>query len=607
MSDLKEKIKELPDSPGVYLMKDEKGEVIYVGKAKNLKNRVRSYFQTTSGDTRYLKGFLERLIHDIEIIVTRSEKEAILLENTLIKQYSPRYNIRLKDDKDFLFVMINFGKEFPYLELIRRPEKYLYSKERKFFGPYHSAKAARRTVRIASRYFKLRVCSDTTLKTRKNPCVLYQLGYCSAPCAGKVSPEEYRKLLDMAVLFLSGRYKKVIEELEKKMKISSQNLEFEKAAYYRDQIRAIEFSISGQAVEFIEDIDADIFGYYQTEDKLVISVVKLREGKIIYKENFGFKVEEFPLEERLSSFLFQYYRWIEPSPLLLLPVEIDEREFLEEYLSEKIDGKVNIKVPKRGVYKELLDIAMKNAKQSFEIQEAKELNIEHMLKMLQYRLRLKKIPYRIECVDIAHLSGTMTTASLAVMIKGEYSGELSRLFNVSIESGDDYSAMYEVLKRRFSHAIKGEEGWELPQLLVVDGGRGQLNIAKRVLKELNIEDVDIIAIAKDRGRRTGDLIYTVDSKTPIKVREADYLYLISRIRDEAHRLAGKLHSLRREKRYRTSILDKIPDIGEKRKKLLLSHFKDIEKIKNADIEELASIKGIGRKVAEKIYKYFHSE
>lgn len=604
---IKEKLKDLPNSPGVYLMKNKEGEIIYIGKANNLRNRVRSYFQSKSGDSRYLLGFLEKEVADIDIIVTRNEKEALILENNLIKEHSPRYNIRLKDDKDFLYIMINLEKDYPYLELIRRASRY-FSKggKIKFFGPYHSAKAARKTVKVVSRYFKLRVCSDTVLKSRKRACVLHQLGYCSGPCIQKISPQEYKNYVSMALLFLSGKYSEVISKLKEEMTNAAKNLEFEKATYYRDQIRAIELTMGSQAIALLEDVDVDLLGYCLKENTLLVSIIKVREGKIIYKESFNFKEYNIPLEEGLPSFLMQYYLWIEPAPIILLPLEIEGKESLEEYLSEKRGAPVSIKVPKKGIYKQLLDIAMENATTVLNSSSTQQVNIDYMLSMIKYKLNLKKTPHKIECVDIAHTGGDKTTASIAVMVDGEYRGDLSKLFHVKSEGGDDYLAMYEVLKRRFTHWKQGDKGWELPELLVVDGGKGQLNVAKRVIKEFGLNDLDVIAIAKGEKRK-GDTIYTTESKLGIKVKENSYLFLISKIRDEAHRLAGKLHSIKWKKIYKQSLLDNIPNIGETRKKLLLEHFQDIEEIKKADLKQLESIKGIGRKVAEQIYKYFHND
>src|SRR3990170_886913 len=488
----RERLKDMPQSPGVYLMKGNKGEVLYIGKAKNIRNRVRSYFQETS-DTRHTIKFLASKIHDIEYLVTTNEKEAIILEDTLLKKYKPRYNIRLKDDKTYVSIKLTLQEKFPRILIIRQIKK----DGSRYFGPYPSAQKARETVRFVRHIFPLCTCSPSEFKNRVRPCLDYQLGICSAPCVNFISETAYKELVDKTTMFLEGRSKELLAELKANMNEASKSFEFEKAAKIRDQIQAIEATLEEQKVVSQKKIDRDIFAHIMEGDALLIQALFIRDGRLGGARDFFFAGQEFPAEEAISSFLSQYYRGDRFIPdEIILSLGIEDKDAIENWLSEKKGKKVKVLFPAKGNRFKLLKMAEVNAKEAVkrrtEMGEAKQTLLEE----LQKRLHLRKTPKIIEAFDISNISGKMAVGAMVVFEDAKPNKNKYRLYKIkTLEEPDDYGMMSEVLSRRYKKAI---EEINLPNLILVDGGKGQLNIAIKVLDELGIKDVDIAAIAKER-------------------------------------------------------------------------------------------------------------
>lgn len=485
-SELRERVGSLPQKPGVYIMRDSRDEIIYVGKAVNLRARVRSYF-TKSGDSRYFVQLLDKVLSRIDFIITSNEREALLLEANLIKKHRPRYNIRLRDDKNYLLVRLDEKKPFPRLDVVRR----FKDDGARYFGPYQSAYSARAATRFASRYFGLRICSDRNMKGRTRPCIQYHMGRCPAPCVLEVDPEEYAKRVGQVKLFLAGRHSTLSRELRSMMENASENLEFERAAKYRDVIRALDSVMEPQNVVFVRPIDQDVFGLARDNNRIEICVLEVRAGRLIGRRSFLLKRQEFPDGEVLSSFLVLYYMGGRLPPReILLPVELDDEEALAAELSELKKSKVGLKRPRRGTKRRLVEMAVNNAGESL-LRRLEGPDKIDLVERLARRLRLCKVPHRMECFDVSHTSGGEIRASMAVFVKGEPKKSEYRVFKIS-KTGDDqvcddYSSMKQALERRVRRALAGSEGWELPDLMIVDGGRGQLGVAEKVLREAGIE------------------------------------------------------------------------------------------------------------------------
>lgn len=602
---MRNKAKNAPRTTGVYLMIGKNGKVIYIGKAKNLRSRIRSYF--TGTDTRPMVSFLVPKIQDLEFIVTDTEKEALILENNLIKEHKPRYNVDLRDDKAFFNIRIDTKSPFPRFELVRRVKK----DGAQYFGPYSSSASVKDTLHFLQQIFPLRTCSNMELKSRKRPCIEYEIKRCTAPCCGLIKSKEYDKLVKDALIFLEGREKKLLSALRSRMTDAARNLRFEEAAVIRNRLAAIRKTLEKQRIVSMSFIDRDVFGLYMERGLTQIYAMFIRKGKIIGRKSFPLVKIGADSSEILSSLMKRYYDGDVFIPEeIIIPEYIDDGDVVAEWLTEKRGRRVSIVVPKRGQKKDLLDMAGDNAKNIFLTERNADHDKEEALQLLSKQLHLKRVPKRIECFDISNFGGTDAVGSMVTFAGGSPRKSEYRRFRIKTVHGmDDYAMIYEVLKRRY----KGKEN--LPDLIIVDGGKGQLGVALTVMKELEIKDIDIIGLAKEAGNDIGrkstsvrkgeDRVYIPGRKDPVYLsRDPKALFLLQRVRDEAHRFAISYHRNLKKKKDFHSVLDGIPAVGEFRKKALLTHFGDIEKIKKAPIEELQKVSGIGKETAVQIHNFF---
>src|SRR4051812_3832960 len=504
-------LERLPAAPGVYIMKDRRGKAVYIGKAAVLRNRVRQYFQASSGDNRDFVPLLEGIVADIETVVTSNEKEALLLENTLIKKHQPRFNVNLRDDKNYLVLRLAPDAEWPRLEVVRK----MAGDGAFYFGPYHSATSCREALRVVNRHFQLRTCTDHVLHNRRRPCLQYQIKRCPAPCVLPVSPDDYGDQVRDVRLFLEGKNDELLERLRGRMKDASAQTEFERAATVRDQIRALESSLESQRVVSTDFIDQDVVGFFREGLALEMVVLSIRQGKMTGSRAFSFTGQEFPDAEILSSFLGLYYDLMPvPPDEVLLPFAIADAALKAEWLTEKrpVGGRraaVQILVPQRGPRRDLAELARKNAAVSYASRRNAREDAELMLAKLQKRLRLPKLPRVIECYDISHVQGAETVASMVVFLDGKPEKSRYRTFKIQRAEGspDDFASMYEVLSRRFRRAreLPPEDEtstWRLPDLLVVDGGKGQLGMALAAARDVGIDlrpgtGLPIVGLAKE--------------------------------------------------------------------------------------------------------------
>jgi excinuclease ABC subunit C len=597
----------LPESPGIYLLKDAKGTIIYIGKAKSLRNRVRSYFQRA--DERDVKTrTLISKIADVEYLVTDSEKEALILENNLIKKHKPRYNVKIKDDKNYPYLRLTVDEPCPRLMIARRVKR----DGSLYFGPYPSALAARNTLKLIYKWFPLRACKDTKFKNRTRPCVNYQMGRCLAPCVGKVDAQTYREIVKEVRLFLKGKDRELIRILKEKMREKSERLDFEGAARIRDQIQSVEKVIEKQHVVSKGFLDQDVIGFHRNGG-LGVQTLFVRNGMLMGGRFFTLSHREWPNEEIISSFINQFYGEGKFIPQeILLPFSLQDRPLFEQWLTEKKGSRVRLMVPKRGDRLHLLRMAMDNAEKALLSKATLETDPQHILRQLQEKLRLNRFPNRIEAFDISDIKGGFAVGSMVVFEGGEPLKSKYRHFRIRSSLGaDDYGKMYEILARRYQRAVR--EG-DLPDLVMVDGGKGQMNVALEVLRELGIDGVDVIGLAKDRVQRghaptierKGERIFLPKRKEPISLgRTSPALHVLQHIRDESHRFAITYHKKLRHKGEFRSLLDEIPGIGGQRKKRLLRYFKSVERIREASVEELESIPTMNRKVAQQVFSFFH--
>ena len=605
---LKEKIKNAPGYSGVYLMKDVDDRVIYVGKAKNLHARVRSYFGGT--DSRRMVPFLISRIKDIEFIVTDTEKEALILENNLIKKYRPRYNINLRDDKNFYSIRIDTKETFPRFQLVRRVQK----DGARYFGPYSSGASVKQMLHYLHRVFPLRTCRDLEFKTRKRPCVEFQIKRCLAPCCGLVTDKDYRKIVAEAILFMEGRGGRLVRQLRSRMDRAAEGLDFEEAARTRDRIGAIEATLEKQRIVSTSFKNQDIFGLYREGDRIQVYAIYVRKGAIIGQRKFPLLKTGMESSEALSSLLKQYYSTGPAIPgEIIVPERMEDTQIIEQWLTEKRGKKVSLVVPRRGDRRDLLAMALSNAENALRAEEKLEADNEGVLEALAKALLLKKIPCRIECFDISNMGGKYAVGSLVSFNRGVPEKSRYRRFRIKTkEDADDYGMMREVLERRYSG------GGTLPDLIVVDGGKGQLGVALSVLCGLGVEEVEVIGLAKEsRELPTGglsrvfkdrDRVYLPNRKNPLYLsRYPRALLLLQRVRDEAHRFAVTYHRKVKETEDFRSVLDNISGIGKTRKNLLLTHFLEMDKIANASREKLEEVSGIGEKAAYRIFEYFHAQ
>jgi excinuclease ABC subunit C len=607
---LSEKIEGLPTLPGVYLMKDKGQRIIYVGKAVNLRNRVRSYFNAGTSDTRAFVQLLGRILFDIETVVVKTEKEALLLENELIKKHRPRFNVQLRDDKNFLCLRLDASQTYPRLETVRRPKR----DGARYFGPYASANSIRETLRVVNRFFQLRTCSDHVLANRKRPCLLHQIGRCPAPCAKPVDAAEYKSNVEAVTLFLQGRSEVLKTELKARMRARATALEFEEAARLRDQVIAIERSLEKQTIANIDHVDQDVFGFFREADRIVIYIVYVRGGRISGGHAHHFS-SEFPDEELLLSFVNQYYadeNFVPKEVLLSLPVP--DTDALEELLKDMKEERVAVRVPQRGEKTELIKLANSNAERAFIERRRTREEVEVVLARLQERLALSRLPRKMECFDISHFQGASVVASQVVSIDTVSEPSLYRHYTLkTVTRNDDFAAMYEVLQRRLKRGV--EEG-DLPDLIVIDGGKGQLGSVVAAMRDLGVNSVDVVSLAKSRDleqsdnpaeRKTSDeRVFLVSRKDPVVLPQTSpELFALTRLRDEAHRFAIAFQRKTSRKQNLTSQLDAVPGVGPVRRKALLKHFGSVKALREAGIEALAEVDGIGPKAAETIWSFLN--
>lgn len=588
-----------PDQPGVYLMKDDKGGVLYVGKAKNLRVRLKQYF-AEYGDQREMVPYLISQVEAIDTIIALTEKDALILENNLIKLHRPKYNVLLKDDKTFVSLVVTKHK-WPMLQLVRYKGK--PKNDGVYFGPYTNALAARQTFDLISRLFPLRQCSDAELAARERPCLLYDIKRCIAPCVNKCTQEEYQSHVEAAMRLLKGQDKDVVKELKRAMEAASEALEFEKADAFLHMIHQIEHVTQVQHVDNPAAVNCDVVGLYREADAVLIALLFFREGKLIGSEHFSFHLIASNDAEIIESFLLQHYKNLPKLPAeIFVQVELPQQTALEELLS------VAIHTPQKGKKKDLVEMAFRNAKALFvREQDARSLK-EKMLLDLQETLQLTRFPRRIECFDTSNISGADPVASLACFVNGEKDKSRTRLFKIKgMEKADDYTAMRQVLQRHFT---KEKEKNDFCDLLVVDGGKGQLNIALQVFHDLQIATVDVIGLTKEEARHdkglTQEKIYVPHRKDPLFIDpRSPLLFLLQKIRDEAHRQAIEFHRKRRAKRTIASSLDEIPGIGPAKRKRLLKRFGSVKGIKAAREEELLSV--LNKKDVEIMIKFLRSD
>ncbi len=608
---LEEKLSSLPTSPGVYLMKDRHGDIVYVGKAVNLRSRVRSYF-TRGGDNRAFIPLLENLLSDIETVIVHNEKEALLLENELVKKHSPRFNVKLKDDKAFICLRIDPTQAYPRIDVVRR----FRNDGARYFGPYSSAGAIRETLRIINRYFQLRTCSDHVLANRKRPCLLFQIGRCPAPCVYPIPEEQYRQSVEEVTLFLEGKATELVQGLRARMKRSAAELKFEQAARLRDQLLAIERSLERQQIATTDPIDQDVFSLYREADRILFYVLYVRQGRLTGGQSFPFSGQEFPDDELLASFVNLYYGQDNPLPKeVLLPLEPEGKEALEALLSERKGERVRILVPRRGEKADLLAMSQKNAEQSFQERKRTKEETVAILDRLKEKLHLRRLPRRMECFDISHFQGAHIVASQVAATDGEADKSRYRHFKMkTVTQNDDFASMYEVITRRLKRGIEDED---FPDLVVIDGGKGQLASAMAAMKDLGLSDIEFVGLAKSRDLQPGVTDAAPNNKSPERVfvagardpvvlpQNSPELFMLTRLRDEAHRFAITFQQKLMRQKNLQSVLEDIPGVGEGRKKALLRHFGSLKRVKDATIEALAEVEGLGPAVAERIHAHLH--
>ena len=588
-------------------MKDRDDRVIYVGKAKNLRARVCSYFGGT--DSRRMIPFLLSRIRDMEFVVTETEKEALILENNLIKKHKPRYNINLRDDKNFYSIRIDTKENFPRFQLVRRVKK----DGARYFGPYSSSASVKETFYYLHRIFPLRTCRDLEFKTRKRPCMEFQIKRCLAPCCGLVTDRDYRKIVAEAILFMEGRGGRLVRQLRSRMNRAAEGLDFEEAARTRDRIGAIEATLEKQRIVSSSFRDQDIFALYREGDRIQVYAIYVRRGAIIGQRSFPLLKTGMESSGALSSLLKQYYSTGVTVPgEIIIPEHMEDAQVIEQWLGEKKKGRVSLVVPRRGDKKALLAMALSNAENVLRAGEKLEADNEGTLETLAKVLLLKKVPRRIEGFDISNLGGKYAVGSLVSFNRGVPEKSGYRRFRIRTkEDADDYGMMREVLERRYSR------GKELPDLIIVDGGKGQLGVALSVLSGLGLGEVDIIGLAKKSHThkpgetstvfRDRDRVYLPNRKNPLYLdKHPRALLLLQRVRDEAHRFAITYHRKVKEKEDFRSVLDDIPGIGTARKNALLAHFLDMDTIENASREKLEEVPGIGKDAAKRISEYFQA-
>jgi len=580
------------------LFKDKEGKIIYVGKAANLNSRVRSYFGAPSSLSAKVQRLVAK-IHDFEFVVTNSEQEALILECNMIKKYTPRYNVRLKDNKTFPYLKINVNEDWPGVYITRRVQK----DGARYFGPFASAGSVRKTLRLIKKIFPFRSCSKRIEGKDKRPCLDYYIRRCLGPCIGAVEKQEYHDVINQVILFLQGKQELILRELNARMKAAAQQLQFERAALLRDQIKAIEKVIEGQRIAITLQGEKDIIGLAQNEKQAYVKLFSIRNNKLIGQDHFimeGIKGES--PGQIMTSFVKLYYASASYiPPLILLQHPVDEPAVLSEWLEQQRGSRVELQVPQRGAKKKLVDTAAENAAQGLELAQAKEIKVEVIssgLRELKNRLRLPKMPRRIECYDVSNIQGALAVGSMVVLEKGRSKPAHYRRFRIKTVAGaDDYAMIQETLRRRFKRGLTGEGAWAIiPDLVLIDGGKGQLNAALELRRELGLDSIPMASLAKENEE-----VFIPGDPQPVYIaKDSPALHILQRARDEAHRFAISYHRKLRRKEGITSALDNIPGIGPRRKKALLKKFGSIESIKEASSEELSQTEGITLTLAQKV-------
>ena len=611
---IQEELKKLPGKPGVYLMHDEKDAIIYVGKAISLKNRVRQYFQSSRNKGAKIEQMVTH-ISRFEYIVTDSELEALVLECNLIKEHRPKYNTMLMDDKTYPFIKVTVNEPFPRVMMARRMKK----DKAKYFGPYTSAGAVKDTIELIRKLYHIRSCNRSLPKDigKERPCLNYHIHQCYAPCQGYISREEYRKSIDEVVRFLNGNYDPILKELEEKMLDASENLEFEKAIEYRELLASVQKIAQKQKITDTAGDDRDIIAMASEGEDAVVQVFFIRGGRLIGRDHFYLKIAENDTKsEILSSFIKQFYAGTPYIPAeLMLPEEIEDQEIIEEWLTTRREHKVRLRIPKKGTKEKLVELAQKNAqmvlKNDKERLKREEGRTIGAVKELEKILGLTGI-IRMEAYDISTTNGFDSVGSMVVYEHGKPKRNDYRKFKIkSVQGPDDYASMNEVLTRRFEHGLRERQdesetgGFQaFPDLIMMDGGRGQVNIALEVLEKLNLH-IPVCGMVKDDNHRTRGLYFN-NVELPID-RNSECFRLITRIQDEAHRFAITFHRQLRSKGQVHSILDDIPGVGPARRKDLMRSFENIEAIRNATVDDLKELPSMNEKSAQEVYKFFHQD
>ena len=594
-------LRSLTHRPGAYRMLNAKGKVIYVGKARSLKKRVATYFQRSHADAK--TAAMMRLVKGVEVTVTNTENEALILEYNLIKEHKPRFNVLLRDDKSYPYIYVSTDHKFPRLRFHRGARK----GKGRYFGPYPSTSAVRKTLNELQKLFLIRQCPDTYFRNRTRPCLQYQIKRCTAPCVGYVDETGYREDIDAAILFLEGRNRNVIDAMVKRMEAASEQQDYEQAARFRDQIARFKKIEAEQMVTRATAGDLDVIATAQLPGVHCVTILYIRGGKILGSRNFFPSVSGDATESQvLSGFLPQYYLKKTAPAEIVVDASIDDRELLEAGFTEQSGHKVRIKNHVRGDRFRWLQLARTNADQGVKLRVASNATLQKQFAALAAVLKLDEPPARLECFDVSHTSGEAAVAACVVFnqagaLKSDY-----RRFNLNPKSaGDDYAAMAEALKRRYQRVKKGEVA--MPDILFIDGGKGQLAEALAVLDELELDWLQVVAVAKGRSRRPGmEQLFLAGQSTPtILPADSPALHLIQQLRDEAHRFAITGHRQRRAKTRKTSQLEEISGLGPKRRRELLKQFGGLQGVRGAGIDDLVKVRGISRALAEKIYNYLH--
>jgi len=600
---IKKELPLIPKSPGVYKMLNQKGDILYVGKAKNLPNRLKSYVSEKNHIIR-----TERMLSQtakLEITITANESEALLLEANLIKKNKPKFNILLKDDKSFPFIFISNKDKWAQVTKHRGKK----DKDGFYFGPFASAGSANWTIKMLQKVFQIRVCDDSTFKNRERPCILYQIKRCSGPCVGYIEKDEYKKSVDDAIHFVSGKSREIQKSLSKQMEAASENLDFEKASIFRDRIKSLNIIQSSQRVNEANLIEADVIAAYKESGKTCIQVFFYRA-----KQNWG-NQSYFPrhdpeqnISEIMSSFLMQFYENKNVPKLIIINVDIEDKKLIEDTLTKKENANISISVAKKGSKAKIIAIAEKNAKEALNRKLYEANNNKNLFEGISKKFDLKNNINLVEIYDNSHIQGTNSVGAMVTFGEEGFIKKRYRKFDIKTKGAeqDDFAMLKEVLTRRFKRAMLESGNYlTLPDLILIDGGKGQYSVAKEVLNEFGLHDLPMIAIAKGKDRNSGNETFFYNGKSYKFERNDPTLFFLQRLRDEAHRFAINSHRSKRSKNLTKSLLDQISGIGAIRKRALLNHFGSARAVESASLDEIKSVEGVEEKVANKIYNFFH--